>query len=215
MLLTLENPQIQLEHQLLKLKGQLNLQPGSTHVINGPSGCGKSSLLLAICGLLPLKSGALRWQGEPVTSHNIHNFRQHIGWLPQQPWLGDSTVIAALKEACEINHQPWQPQQVAELIQQLQLKSELLQQPCGKLSGGERSRFALLRILLLKRSIILADEPTAALDSSNSQSLIRLQQSQPFKQTCWLSISHDPEWSSAQQHQYLLNNGQLTLRESN
>lgn len=160
----------------------LDIAPGEVVGILGPSGSGKSTLLL-IAGLLePPTSGTVLIGGTPVSApgadlDSLRQFRRdHIGFIFQKanliPFLSAVENVAL---ALEIDHvAPREARAYAAyLLESLDLGHRLDNHP-ARLSGGEQQRVAVARALANDPSLLLADEPTAALDSVRGRQVLGL-----------------------------------------
>lgn len=152
------------------------LEPGGILNVSGPSGSGKTTLLRILARLRPSEGGTVwlketSWKDFPPVK-----WRRRVHYLAQKPALFDGTVkdnlikpfeLAAVKQEVEpdINY-------AMELMERLFLPGELLGQDARTLSGGEASRIALVRSLLLKPEVLLLDEPLAALDRKTSDAAV-------------------------------------------
>lgn len=170
----------------------LTLASGDKVLLTAPSGYGKSTLLRSLLGFVPLTAGSIAIFGAELTPHSAWQLRCRMAYVDQQPDLGEGTVEAALRRpfAYKNNqHLQLDPDQMAALMEQLQLPPSLLSKQVSSLSGGERQRVALVGALLLERDILLLDEPTAALDQDNSSAVAELLKGKTA--TTILAISHD------------------------
>ena len=148
----------------------------------GPSGAGKSTLLTAIALINPPTSGSITIEGSPVLDGpralvDLRTFRRrHLGFVFQKanliPFL---TALENVRIAMEINDVP--PHQARErameLLEQLGVGKRARNLPAA-LSGGEQQRVAVARALANHPSLILADEPTAALDKQRGRQVMEL-----------------------------------------
>lgn len=132
--------------------------------IIGPSGCGKTSLLLAIAGLIPMNRGAITFSDNPA---GIRLIPAGISLMFQQdrllPWkrIIDNTLLGLQNDKREA---------ALELLNTFGLSSHAEKYP-SQLSGGERQRAALVRSLVRRPSLLLLDEPLAALDEQTREKL--------------------------------------------
>lgn len=168
-------------------------------VISGPSGSGKSTLLNIIGGLDNPTSGEIILEGDTLTSlseHNLAEFRRdHIGFIFQAYNL---IPVLSVRENIEYvmklqgSTQKECDKRVDELADELDIK-ELLNKLPDHISGGQQQRVAVARAVASKPKLILADEPTANLDSINSEKLMELMRklNEDEKITIIFS-SHDP-----------------------
>lgn len=158
----------------------LTLRAGEAVVLLGPSGSGKTTLLSVLAGLLRPDAGSLWVCGEHVPFHDpaalVELRRTRLGFVFQHaqllPFLGveDNLTIIAENAGLTRVHAC---ARANELIEQLELTPHRQKRP-GQLSGGQRQRVAIARALLHRPAIVLADEPTAALDWRHGSGVIDL-----------------------------------------
>ncbi|WP_086617359.1 ABC transporter ATP-binding protein [Erythrobacter tepidarius] len=147
------------------------LAPGRITAIVGPNGAGKSSLLLALAGLLEPAGGAVTLDGAALAALTPRARAQAIGYLPQSPDIAWDVSVESL---VALGRLPWRDRGTAEVEAALAaLDLETLRgRPVSQLSGGERARVLLARVLAGTPRWILADEPLAALDLAHQFGLI-------------------------------------------
>lgn len=148
--------------------------------ILGPSGCGKSTLLNIIAGLDRASSGEILYEGKPTGDFEAGEWdlfrKEHIGIVFQSfnliPHLSaiENVELAMSVAACSKRSRR---KRAKELLKQVGLGDRMKSKP-NQLSGGERQRVAIARALANNPEIILADEPTGALDSNTSDEIMRL-----------------------------------------
>ncbi len=175
----------------LDVLASINLEaaPGEFVSVLGPSGCGKSTLFNLIVGLLQAEAGDIRVDGVPIDRDmGAFAYMQQKDLL--LPWR---TVLGNVLLGPEIEHQPRDEarHEAMQLLDQLGLKGFERHYP-AQLSGGMRQRAALVRTLLLKKDILLLDEPFGALDAMTRTVMqaILLDIWQQWRQTILL-ITHD------------------------
>jgi NitT/TauT family transport system ATP-binding protein len=143
----------------------LEVAAGAFHCLVGRSGCGKTTLLKLAAGLLVPNSGRVIFAGRA----------QDIGFVFQVPnlleWL---RVIDNVLLPVSLHHRPRQEElaRALQLLEQLGLREHANKRP-RQLSGGQQSRVALARALILQPSLLLLDEPFAALDAITREELQR------------------------------------------
>lgn len=178
----------------------LNVAAGEVVGLRGPSGSGKSTLLNLVACILEPDSGVLRLAGETVWDGQWSRAdlralrREKIGFIFQfhnlLPFL-DATDNVAL--AMTLNGMPLAEArtQARALLDYLQVGRRAVAMP-SKLSGGEAQRVAIARALANRPRIILADEPTAALDSERAQVVMDLlRQVAREQQAAVIVVTHD------------------------
>ena len=168
-----------LEARDLTIAGRLDrvsaaLRPGEVTAICGPNGAGKSTLLAALAGLLAPTNGAVMRDGAPLARSTARERAQAIGYLPQTAEIAWDIDVATL---AGLGRLPWRTSAaedaaaVASALAALDL-DHLAARPVAQLSGGERARALLARVLAGKPRWILADEPLASLDLAHQAALL-------------------------------------------
>ena len=160
----------------------LNVARGEVVGMLGPSGSGKSTILTAMALINPPTSGQISINGTPVLDGprelvNLRAYRrQHLGFVFQKanliPFL---TALENVQIALEVNDVPSRKARARamELLDYLDVGARARNLPVA-LSGGEQQRVAVARALANEPSLILADEPTAALDSQRGRQVMEL-----------------------------------------
>ncbi|MGA2031697.1 MAG: ATP-binding cassette domain-containing protein [Thermoguttaceae bacterium] len=175
----------------------LLIEPGMRLALVGPSGAGKTLLLRALALLDPLDSGDVRFRGTNVRRDGVPPFRREVHYLHQRAALLDDTVEAALRRPftlkCRLQQQFQQPRAV-EILERLGRDASFLAKNVSDLSGGEIQITALIRALQLEPTVLLLDEPTAALDAQAASAVEDLLQhwiSQQAAARAMVWVSHD------------------------
>ena len=145
------------------------LQPGTVTAICGPNGAGKSTLLAALAGLIEPDSGAVELAGAPLPHGRERALR--IGYLPQAGEIAWDLSVAALAGLGRLPHGDRGEAPVAAALAAVGLRG-FAGRPVSTLSGGERARALLARVLAGEPQWILADEPLAALDLAHQLALL-------------------------------------------
>ena len=207
---------------VLKVLDNLNfsVNQGKISVITGESGVGKSTLLSLIGGLDNVTDGEIFINSIDLTKLNekeLAPFRaNNIGFVFQYHFLLQEFTAyenILLPYMIKNNNVPNKTQKyVNELLDLVNLKDRKNHKP-GQLSGGECQRISLLRALVNKPQIIIADEPTGNLDEKNSLMVFKLIQSlnRKFKFT-FLIATHNMLIKKYSDEIYLLRNGILHKR---
>ena len=147
-------------------------QPGRITAICGPNGAGKSTLLSALAGLLPPDSGQVLLSGEDVTAMHPRRRAQAIGYLPQDGEVAWDVAVRSLVSLGRMPHRDAATGPVERAMATLDL-GPLAARPISRLSGGEKARALLARVLAGEPQWLLADEPFAALDIGHQLTLLR------------------------------------------
>jgi ATP-binding cassette subfamily B protein len=153
-------------------------KPGTLTGIVGPSGAGKSTISALIPRLYDVTEGAILIDGIDIRELSIESLRSHIGVVTQDSHMFHDSILANLKYANESAtveeiESACKSAQIWDLISSLPNGLETIVGERGhRLSGGEKQRLAIARLLLKKPSIVIMDEATAHLDSEN-ESLVQ------------------------------------------
>jgi ABC-type lipoprotein export system ATPase subunit len=201
--------------------GDVNLEipKGSSAAIVGPSGSGKSTLLNLIGTLDKPDGGEVYVGGRSTgkfTESEASEFRnQSIGFIFQshhllpQCTVIENVMVPALAGFGNLTGKELH-QRAKELLEKVGLSHRMNHRP-SEISGGEKQRVAVARALINKPDLLLADEPTGALDKVNSEKLIELlvELNQALALTL-LMVTHSPEISKQMKATYLMDEGKLT-----
>lgn len=153
--------------------------PGEVISIIGPSGTGKSTFLRALNLLDPPTGGEILFHGENILAkgYPVHMMRQKIGMVFQSFNLFDHMTVAEniMYAPVKILHESKDQarEEALSLLRKVGLTDKADVYP-SNLSGGQKQRVAIARALITSPKIILADEPTGALDSSTSEEVMQL-----------------------------------------
>jgi NitT/TauT family transport system ATP-binding protein len=164
----------------------LEVEEGAFHCLVGRSGCGKTTLLKLAAGLLVPDSGRVVFRSRAPAA-----IGPDIGFVFQSPNLLEwHRVIANVLLPVSLHHRPT-AQETLQLLEQLGIGAHAHKYP-RQLSGGQQSRVALARALILQPSLLLLDEPFAALDAITREELQRdLLQMCRRQRTTVLFVTHD------------------------
>ncbi|MDG1529762.1 MAG: ATP-binding cassette domain-containing protein [Paracoccaceae bacterium] len=182
-----------IENGAFQLKADFQIMPLSSVAIIGPSGSGKSTLLEALAGFRSLSRGALFWKDRDLTS--LHPGKRPIAMLFQDGNLFPHlTVFQNVALGMQANKRLTNEEvsQVEMALVRVGLADMGLRKP-AELSGGQRSRVALARVLVQRRELLLLDEPFAALGPALKAEMLDLVADLAKEtDTTVLMVSHDP-----------------------
>jgi putative ABC transport system ATP-binding protein len=176
----------------------LKIEPQEIVLLTGPSGAGKTTLLTLTGGLRSVRSGSLQVLGQElafVKQSSLLEVRRHIGYIFQGHNLLEfltarQNVQMPLELNKKISHQDARSKAEA-MLALVQLGDYLNFYP-QQLSGGQKQRVAIARALVNNPKLILADEPTASLDSKTGREVIQLMQKMAKERgTAILMVTHD------------------------
>ena len=176
----------------------LEFPVGAVSLIMGPSGSGKTTLLSVLGCLLKPQAGSVLVNGQDVTplteDERTSIRRSQIGFIFQAFRLFDSlTAVENVMLAMEIDGKsgPEVRLRAQQELEFLEMSEKMHLKP-AELSGGEKQRVAVARALIREPRILLADEPTASLDSAAGESLTRLlREIAEVQQRTVVIVSHD------------------------
>ena len=159
----------------------LTVEGGTSVAVMGPSGCGKSTLLGLLAGLALPTSGSVTIGDATVSElderRRVRFRRQSLGMVYQSDNLLPHLTVeenTGLQLAIRDGHAgPGAPQQVVQVLERLGI-GDLARRLPDQLSGGQRQRAAVARAMINRPSVVLADEPTGALDAVSAHMVIEL-----------------------------------------
>lgn len=176
----------------------LEINAGEIIIMTGPSGSGKTTLLTLAGGLRSAQSGSLKVLGEELcgaSSDKLTLARRGNGYIFQAHNLhGSLTALQNVRMGLEV-HQDISPAEMKnrsiEMLKAVGLGERINYYP-DDLSGGQKQRVAIARALVGEPKIVLADEPTAALDKKSGRDVVELMQSLAKEKGCTiLLVTHD------------------------
>jgi putative ABC transport system ATP-binding protein len=191
------------------------VEAGSSVAITGPSGSGKSTLLGVLGGLALPSSGTVRVGGEELSSlpeRRRSDFRRtHVGFVYQAdnllPFL---TVVENVSLQLALEGAATDLDRPRYLLDKLGLAGEAHRLP-DHLSGGQRQRAAVARAVVHRPEVILADEPTGALDAANAAGVIDLLlEVQREIGATLVMVTHDRDAASRMDRRIGLQDGRVT-----
>ena len=176
----------------------LEIYSGEIVIMTGPSGSGKTTLLSLIGGLRSVQEGSLKFLGEElvgVSQNKLVQMRRSIGYIFQaHNLLGFLTAKQNVQMAVELNKNISKTEAVAKskaMLGSVGLEEQVDYYP-DNLSGGQKQRIAIARALVNRPPLVLADEPTAALDKQSGRDVVEIMQSLAKNQgTTILLVTHD------------------------
>ena len=219
--LSAKSIKIQRGKNVILNNSNFSLKSGKIYHLLGASGTGKSTLLWTLARLHPLVTGTLHFKEQLEIP--INRWRAEIALLPQKPVLmTNGTIQDNLLyplQSFQIQKQRLNERQellptVEELeliLDKLGLGGVPLERQASSLSGGQEARLALIRLLLTKPAIILADEPTAGLDKSAAALVFKCLQQFCEKGGTVIFSSHTHNFDNAVQME-LDGNGGLLIK---
>ncbi|NJO36007.1 MAG: ABC transporter ATP-binding protein [Rhodospirillales bacterium] len=196
----------------------IDVAPGEVVALLGPSGSGKTTLLNVIACILDPSEGTMSLEGEVVYDQrwlrtDLRRLRlDKIGFIFQShnllPFLNATDNVAIVLQLAGYDH-PAARDRAVELLEYLEVGNRKNAFP-AKLSGGEAQRVAIARALANRPRIILADEPTAALDSKRAQIVMGLLRKLALDQdAAVIAVTHDEKIFDRFDRMFMLRDGRL------
>ena len=192
-----------------------SLRRGETIAVVGESGSGKSSLVRALLGLIPLRTGKVVYAGEPLAGpveRRAQVQRRDLQLVFQDPAsaLNPEMRVGRIVEEPLLVHEPGagrdeRRERVMAILDRVGLDARFLARYPHQLSGGQAQRVAIARALVLEPRVLICDEAVAALDGTvRQQVLALLQEAQRKTGLAVLFISHDLAVMHAISHRVLV-----------
>lgn len=144
----------------------LSVQPGKIHCIIGPNGAGKSTLLKAIVGMLKVRQGDVRFNGESIVGLRPDQIlRKGICFVPQERALFPKMTVRenlrmggySMPDKSDLERR------IDKIEEQFPILKERRDQHAGTMSGGQQQTLAMARTMILKPQIVMLDEPSLGL----------------------------------------------------
>ena len=167
----------------------LSFQPNQTYALIGPSGSGKSTILNSLARINRPTAGQILIEDKDIWSikEQIY-FRDYLGYVFQNYALIDEKTVAY--NLGLVNNDI---QEQVKVLEDYQLDKELRKSKIYELSGGQAQRVSMARMALKKPKIILADEPTGALDANTGAGIISQILNLSTPETYVIIATHDPK----------------------
>ena len=199
------------------LKGvDFTIETGMTVAVLGPSGSGKSTLLNILGGLDRPSLGSVAVKGRDLSGLSDKNLaalrNQEIGFVFQRHLLLPQCTVwenVLIPTLPALRNDAENAARAADLIDRVGLTERTHYCP-GELSGGERQRVAVVRALINRPSLLLADEPTGSLDQASSLNLVKLLLDMNRESgTALILVTHSLEAAGQMQERFFLRGGRL------
>jgi putative ABC transport system ATP-binding protein len=186
---------------------------GSWIAVMGPSGCGKSTMLHLLGGLDLPDSGSISIGGEEITTLSSAERavlrRRRVGYVFQQynllPHLDVIANVELPQRLAGVGRRAAK-ERSRELLDSLGLSERRRDLP-GRLSGGEQQRVAIARAVANQPDLLLADEPTGALDSAAADLVLNLLRAEHEAGQTIIIVTHDPEVAAAADRVVMVRDG--------
>lgn len=152
----------------------LELDSCRISAIVGPSGGGKTTLLRCLNRLTSPDAGEILFRGEPIETLDPVELRRRVVMLAQLPVIFPGNLEENLLIGCRLSERPLpEPEAMTAMLQRVSLDKPL-DADTARLSGGEKQRLALARVMLMDPEVLLLDEPSASLDGETEEQVFAL-----------------------------------------
>jgi iron complex transport system ATP-binding protein len=195
--LTTQSLNVRLSDRAVLSDVSLSLSSGQLVALVGPNGAGKTTLLRALAGLVP-SSGVINVGGDALSSLSLRERARRFGYLPQGHlvhWPLPARDIVALGRYPHGATDPARltAQDTEAVLRAMQATDvlEFSERRVTELSGGERSRVALARVLAVEAPVILADEPTSSLDPRHQIDVMKNLRTAADRNVLVIVVTHD------------------------
>jgi putative ABC transport system ATP-binding protein len=163
------------------------IRAGACTAVMGPSGAGKSTLLRLLVRLADPSSGRIVLDGRPLAEWDVLALRRRVALIAQTPVLLTDRVIDDLR----VGRPDLTAERAAMLLDRVGLSAGMADRATAGLSGGEAQRVCLARALVVGPEVVVADEPTAALDPVSAAAVERLVTGLVMEGVTVVLVSHD------------------------
>lgn len=150
----------------------LEIPEGTVTCIVGQSGSGKTTLMRLLNRMISPDAGTIAYQGTPVTEIDPIELRRRVVMLPQSPVMFDGTIRENLCIGLEFAGKPMVDESLIQRIMDVMELKKDLEGDAATLSGGEKQRVALGRVLAMRPEVALLDEPSSALDQGTEDRIM-------------------------------------------
>lgn len=197
----------------------LEIKSGALTTLVGPSGSGKTTIIDLSIGLLQPQHGSVQLDGVPLTAINIMQWRNMIGYVPQDTVLLHDTILhnitlgdpqLDLADAQDALRAAGAWDFVAKMPMGV---DTVVGERGGKLSGGQRQRIVIARALVNKPRLLILDEATSALDPESEEAVRQTMETLKGQLTI-LAISHNRALVQAADYVYQMDNGGARLLDA-
>jgi iron complex transport system ATP-binding protein len=195
-MLSANNVNVTMHGRAIVIDASMTMRPGELTALVGPNGAGKTTLMRALAGLIPA-TGKIVLKDRDLTSFALRERARSIAYLPQGHFFHWPLDVASTVALGRYPHaDPFSPltgtdRAAVQHALETTGTTELSDRIVTTLSGGERARVALARVLATEADILFADEPTASLDPRHQLTVMELLHGIARRGGAVLAILHD------------------------
>ncbi|GMQ56629.1 ABC transporter ATP-binding protein [Vallitalea sediminicola] len=168
----------------------LEFSKGEIVMVSGQSGCGKSSLIKALLGFVEY-NGKILYKGVDIRDFSIEELRKEVSYVSEKADMFEGTVLDNIRygDFDATREQIMDALSKAAIHEELDINYDVGTEGIN-LSGGQKQRIAIARSLLKEASVIILDEPTAALDSTSEKIILETLKELKDQGKCIIAITH-------------------------
>lgn len=218
-LISAQDVSVRVGDKILLRNVSFDAQPGEVLGLIGPNGAGKSTLLAALSGDIPLDAGRVQIGGLDPTTSSARDMSRVRSVMLQEVSVSFAFLV---RDVVEMGRRPWartdrsaQDDKVVDEALRATEVSHLAERDIMTLSGGERSRVAMSRVLAQQTPVVFLDEPTAALDIRHQELTLGLVRGMAEAGAAVVVVLHDLNAAAAYCDRVLcLANGEMAANGS-
>ncbi|PLW79315.1 ABC transporter ATP-binding protein [Candidatus Woesearchaeota archaeon] len=172
----------------------LDIEKNDKIIFMGKSGIGKSTIIKTLLGFHQIEKGKILFRNKEI-KNDLINFRKKFSYLPQNTNIYQGKVIELFQEIASYKNSKllYDQKSLDKELKFFELEKDILKKDFTSLSGGEKQKTLLILAFLLARGIFLLDEPTASLDASMKNKVIKRLEGM---NSTIIVISHDKGWNN-------------------
>ncbi|TYQ16117.1 UNVERIFIED_CONTAM: putative ABC transport system ATP-binding protein [Acetivibrio alkalicellulosi] len=196
---------------------ELEILENKVTCIVGESGSGKSTLLRLLNKLISCDSGEIFYKDCPINDINSIELRRNVVMLPQQPVIFSGTIKDNLLIGLKFSDKPEVDDTKLHMVLDMVNLNKELSTDAEKLSGGEKQRLGLARVILLEPEVFLLDEPSSALDENTEKTIIeKLVQYREITNKTVVMVTHSKKTALSYSDSIIeITKGRISARKEN
>jgi putative ABC transport system ATP-binding protein len=194
-MIVVENLSLSFDQKPVISKLSFRINKGEKAALTGSSGSGKTTLLNLLAGFITDYTGTLEIDGKSLNERHLKYIRNRFAWVPQNVSLNQEYVMDLFDVTFAFfgnkKHKP-DEKAILELFKNFKLEDDILKKKFNEISIGQKQRVLLCNALLMKKPILIIDEPTAALD--NETKTLVCDYILGIKDLTVIAATHDDYW---------------------
>ena len=213
-MLKIDNLNIAYNNKTIFKDASIEIPNSSIVTITGDSGTGKTTLLRFILGEAKNSKGTLTYDDQIIEDRNDFIFNE-VSYIDQEGrYFENMSVQDYFEFECRIHHISFSKEEMIKCLEQVQLKNITYSKSPKLLSTGERKRFLMAVALMIKKNILLIDEPTASLDDHHKRILLDILHELSHQGMTIILTTHDDDVLKESDHTYEIQDYKLIKKSS-